>query len=93
MKLDGDEYKDLRDKYFNQTADDFKNFLGTTRLAKYFLRCRLMDAKRLAIKGKAAPDFEVYDVEAKKANFLDFERISCFENESRPLVVNFGSCS
>jgi hypothetical protein len=58
MKLDGDEYKEMREKYFNQSAEDMGNFLGSMRLVKYFLNCRLMDAKRLAIKGRPAPNFE-----------------------------------
>ncbi len=115
MQLDGDEYKELRDKYFNQTFAEMENFIASTEIIKHFLKCRLLDAKRLAIKGKPAPNvrgkqyliltsgfkidhefvlFLVFDMEANGyTNLLDYERRSCYPAQSRPLVVNFGSCS
>ncbi len=56
MQLDGEEYKEHREKYFNQSFAEMQNFIASTEIVKHFLKCRLLDAKRTAIKGKPAPN-------------------------------------
>ena len=58
MKLDGEQFQELREKYFKQKANEVKGFVGTSKMVKEGLRMRLMDAKRTAILGKKAPNFE-----------------------------------
>lgn len=92
MKLDGEEFRELREKYFKQKAEEVKGFVATTKMVKEGLRMRLMDAKRTARLGQPAPNFEAYDViTQEKVHVLDFERRSCLPKQSRPLVLFFGS--
>ena len=58
MKLNGEEFQELREKYLNQSADEIKNFLGTNKVVTAQLNQRLMDAQRVAVLGNMAPNFE-----------------------------------
>ena len=58
MKFDGEQFQELREKYFKQKANEVKGFVGTSKMVKEGLRMRLMDARRTAILGKEAPNFE-----------------------------------
>ena len=72
MKLDGEQFQELREKYFKQKANEVKGFVGTTKMVKEGLRMRLMDAKRTALLGKKAPNFEFLEsgLRCQHQNFI-----------------------
>lgn len=94
MGLDGEEERELREKYFNQSAEDSRNFIASSNIVKFFIQCRISDVYRTARLGKLTPNTEVYDFDlGKEARLLDYQRRNVWDNSGRPLVIDFGSCT
>jgi len=79
--------KKREERYFLVPYQDFWDDYGTHKMFSAVLKIFLSDLNKTIRLGSSAPDCKMVTTDGKECRLLEFAK------DSRPLVLNFGSCS
>jgi len=79
--------KKREERYFMVPHQDFWDDYGTHKMFSAILKIFLSDLNKTIRLGSSAPDCKLVTTDGKECRLLEFAK------DSRPLVLNFGSCT
>jgi len=79
--------KKREERYFMVPYQDFWDDYGTHKMFSAILKIFLSDLNKTIRLGSPAPDCRLVTTDGKECRLLEFAK------DSRPLVLNFGSCT